>query len=58
MHGNGAPEVGKYNPKHDALRTHKPDTFMRPETGAAGARTRAFFAQTDPNQFLICEKVL
>ncbi|TNV82030.1 hypothetical protein FGO68_gene16144 [Halteria grandinella] len=56
--GNGAPEVGKYNPKLDALRTHMPDTIMRPETGTAGTITRSFFSQTQPNQFIICEKVL
>jgi len=31
---------------------------MKLETGTAGKRNREFFAMTDPNQFLICEKVL
>jgi hypothetical protein len=37
---------------------HVPDTMMKLETGTAGKRNREFFAMTDPNQFLICEKVL
>ena len=35
-----------------------PDTVMKEESQAPGDRTRKFFAQTDPNQFMICEKVL
>jgi hypothetical protein len=32
--------------------------MMRLDSGTAGQRNREFFAMTDPNQFLICEKVL
>ena len=31
---------------------------MKEESNAPGMRNRQFFAQTDPNQFMICEKVL
>jgi hypothetical protein len=31
---------------------------MKLETGTADKWNRVFFAMTDPNQFLICEKVL
>jgi len=37
---------------------HIPDAVMRLDSGTAGQRNRQFFAMTDPNQFLICEKVL
>jgi hypothetical protein len=42
----------------DLLCRHIPDTVMKLDSGTAGQRNREFFAMTDPNQFMICEKVL